>query len=273
MRSAVTIAAAFVLVSCTDQKAWIQKFVPKDDDAFARRFVEAVSNKRYEEAKAMLTPDIRSSADSDLPRMQPFVDHGQPQSFESIACTINYNATSGGKPNKKVELTYQLHFTDAWALVDIIVQSSSDGRYVGGAHFYSLPDSLAVLNRFTFENKTAIHYVFFAGCILVPLFIIVTVIICIWSRIRRRWLWVIFILFGLMQFQLNWTSGQISVQPISFVLLGASYFRPGLYGPFTLSVGLPAGAIIFLLLKSKLRRKDQSLPAANNGSPNAVTGN
>jgi len=221
------VLAAFVLTGCIDQKAWIQKFVPKDDDALARRFIESVRNKRYDEAKAMLAPEIRGGADNDLQKMQAVLDHGAPQSSEVIACFTNYSGSPVGKSTKQVDLTYQIHFTNAWTLVEVVVRPSNEGHFVAGAHFNALPTSLEFLNRFTVENKTPIHLVFLVACIAVPLFIIVTVVVCLFSRVRRRWLWKIFILFGLTQFQLNWTSGQTEFRPISFLLLALHFSELG----------------------------------------------
>jgi hypothetical protein len=191
-----------------------------------------------------------------MQKMQAVVDHGAPQSSEVIACFTNY-FSSAGKSTKQVDLTYQIHFTNAWTLVDVVVRSSNEGRCVSGAHFNALPTSLEFLNRFTVENKTPIHLVFLVACIAVPLLIIVTVVVCLFSRVRRRWLWIIFILLGFGQFQLNWSSGQTGFRPISFLLLGASFFRAGLYAPIVFSVGVPVGAIVFLLLRRWLVRKDE----------------
>jgi hypothetical protein len=265
----LAVIATFVLAGCVDQKAWIQRFVPKDDDAFARRFIESVRNKRYDEAKAMLAPELRGGADSDVQKMQAVVDHGAPQSLETIACTTRYLSPVGGRPTKQVELTYQIHFTDAWALLEVIVRSSNEGRLVAGAHFNALPTSLEFLNRFTVEDKTPIHLVFLIACIAVPLFIIVTMVVCLFSRVRHRWLWLIFILVGFGQFQLNWSTGETGLQPISFVLLGAAFFRAGLYAPIILKVAVPVGAILFLLLRRWLPRKHEppDLPTATATPP------
>jgi hypothetical protein len=251
------VITAFVLAGCVDQKAWIQKFLPKDDDAFARRFIESVRNKRYDEAKTMLAREIHGGADVELQKMQGVVDHGAPQSLETIGCVTHYFSPVAGQPTKQVELTYQIHFSDAWALAEIIIRSSNQGRYVAGAHFNALPTSLEFLNRFSLENKTPIHLLFLVACIGVPLLIIATLVVCLFSRVRRRWLWVIFILFGFTQFQLNWTTGQTGFQPISFLVLGASFFRAGLYAPIVFSFGIPVGAILFLLLRRWLVIKDE----------------
>jgi hypothetical protein len=251
------VFATLVLSGCVDQKAWIQKFASKDDDALARRFIESVRSKRFDEAKTMLAPEIRGTADGDLQKMQAVVDHGTPQSVELIRCFTNYSGPVAGPANKQVELTYQIHFSDAWALADIVIRSSNQGRYLAGGHFNALPTSLEYLNRFAIENKTPIHLLFLVGCIGVPLLIIVTLVVCLFSRVRRRWLWVIFILFGFTQFQLNWTTGQTGFQPMSFLVLGASFFRAGLYAPIVFNFGIPVGAILFLVLRRWLVRKDE----------------
>jgi hypothetical protein len=106
-----------------------------------------------------------------------------------------------------------------------------------------------------------------AGCILVPLFILLMMIVCIASRVRRRWLWIIFILLGcFVQFEVNWSSGQWSVKPLNLVLLGAGFYRFGVYGPWILHFALPVGAIVFLICLPSLLRKDRSPGSSQEGS-------
>lgn len=109
-----------------------------------------------------------------------------------------------------------------------------------------------MLNRFTFAGKSLVHYLVFAACIAVPAFILVALVVCILSRIRRKWLWISFILLGFMQFRFDWTSGQFEVQPISFALFGASAFRQSPYAPWVLGFAIPLGAIVFLIFRRRL---------------------
>lgn len=132
-----------------------------------------------------------------------------------------------------------------------------EGDHITAANFQPLPDSLQALNRFTFQNKSAIHYLFLVACILIPLFIMATIVVCFRSRVRRRWFWIIFIVFGITRFQLNWTTGQTAIQTTSISLLGGSFFRASCYAPIVFSFGIPAGAIIFLALCPWLLRKDE----------------
>ena len=67
-------------------------------------------------------------------------------------------------------------------------------------------------------------------------------------------LWYLVIVVGLVQFQLNWTTGALGVVPLSLLLLGIGFARAGPYAPVLLSVALPVGAIAFLLKRRELAR-------------------
>lgn len=246
MKLPLAIVSSVLLVGCLDQKALVQRFVPKEDDDFARRFIDRIRDKQYAEAEAMLDESIRAQASSKLWKLHVIVDHGQAVAFDTIASFVGFFKPWNGPAKRQVSLAYQIQFPDAWVVADIVVESSGQERRIKTANFQPISDSLQVLNAFTFKNKSIIHFLFFVACILIPIFMIVTIVLCVRSRVRRRWLWISFIVIGLVQFQLNWSTGAWTIQPISFSLLGAAYFRPGLYGPWTLKFAIPIGAIIFL---------------------------
>jgi hypothetical protein len=200
-----------------------------------------------------------------LSQLHGVVDHGDPIAVDLVGANVGFFKPWDGSASKRQSnLTYQLQFQNAWAVAAFVVETGPTGRHISGANFQPVGDSLQALNRFTFKNKSAAHYLFFFACILIPFFIIATIVVCFRSRVRRRWLWVIFILLGIMQFQLNWTTGQTALQPISVLLLGASFSRASSYAPIVFSFGIPVGAIIFLALRPWLRGKDEPppLPAA-----------
>jgi hypothetical protein len=241
-----------LLLAGCDQKALLQKIVPKDDDAFARRFFDAVRTGDYTAADQMLVPSLRDAkSESGLREINHVLAHGEPVSVEIIGCHLFTNATSQGT-TRTTNLSYQIHFPDAWAAGNIAVGHQGGATAVVDSHFQSIPDSLEVLNRFTFADKSLVHYLVFAMCLAVPLLILVTLIICIRFRIRRKWLWIIFILLGFIQFQFDWASGHFSVQPISFLFFGASAFRASPYAPWILGFAVPVGAIVFLISRRRL---------------------
>jgi len=246
------VAIAGLLLAGCDQKALLQKFVPKDDDAFARRFLDAVRTGNYTTADQMLDSSLRGAqSENGLRELNRGLAHGEPVSVEIIGSNVFVNSSSQGT-TRTTNLSYQIHFSDSWAVGNVAVGHPSGAMSVVDSHFHPIPDSLEVLNRFTFTGKSVVHYLVFATCIIVPLLILVALIMCLRSRLHRKWLWIIFILLGFIQFRFDWSSARFSVQPISFALFGASCFRAGPYAPWILGFAIPVGAISFLLLRPRL---------------------
>ncbi len=262
MKSAFIAVISFLLVGCLDEKAMIQKFAPRDDDEFARKFIELVRQAEYSDAERMLDPAVTAKIGAaPLSQFHDILNHGEPLAFELIGANAGFfRPWNGSESKRQVNLTYQIQFRDAWIVAAFVIESSSGGKHISTVNLQPVSDSLRVLNRFTLNNKSPLQYLFLLTCILVPLFIIATVVICLCSSVRRRWLWIIFILFGIMQLQLNWTTGETGLQPISFLLLGASFFRSSSYAAIVFSFGIPVGAIVFLALRRWLRRNDESPP-------------
>ena len=200
MKSALIALISLLFIGCFDEKAMIQKFAPKDDDEFARQFIDLIRQARYEEADPMLDPAVAAQAGATgLSQLHGVVDHGDPIAVELVGANVGFFKPWDGSASKRqTNLTYQIQFKDAWAVAAFTVETSPTGRHISGANFQPLPDSMQALNRFSFNNKSVIHYVFLFACVAVPLFVIVTVVVCFRSRMRRRWLWIIFILFGIM---------------------------------------------------------------------------
>ena len=264
-RALLSIAALFLLAGCLNEKnerALIEKFAPREDDEFARRFVDLLREGRSEEAGPMLDPDVAAKAGvTGLNQLHQILDHGQPSAFELIGVNVtNFMPFNGSGAKHRANLVYQLRFHDAWVVATVVVESRSGERHVVSVYVQPVSDSLQILNQFSFRNKSIAHYLVFAACILIPLLIVITTVLCVRTRVRRRWLWIIFILIGFVQVRFNWTTGAFDVQPLSFSLLGAAWFRASSYAPVVLTFAFPLGAILFLALRSHLRRKGEPQP-------------
>jgi hypothetical protein len=268
MKSILPIAfAALVLTGCFDQKAWIERFAPKDDDQFARQFLDSVRQARYDDAKRILGPGVLAQAGPDgLSQLHGILDQGEPIAVELIAVNTSFFKPWSGAPAKhESNLSYQLEFKGAWVLAAFAIESSGQDRKISGANFQPLTNSLEVINRFTLQNKSLLQFAFLGVCFAVPILVVIALAHCLFSRVRRRWLWIIFILFGFAQFQMNWTTGQMAIRPFTVSLLGASFFRGGLYAPIIFAFGIPLGAILFLLLQGWLSRRDEATAVVPHG--------
>lgn len=257
MRTLLVILIACLSAGCINEQTLVQKLAPKDHDELARRFIERLRQHDYTALHAMLDAEVAAkTAFSDLERVGQSMPGGEPIAIELIGAHVGVFRPAGGEAQRRSNLTYQIQLPTAWIVATFVINSHADGPRVFGANLQPVADSLRTLNRFTFQNKSPRHYIFLIAMVCVPLFVLAAAVLCVRSKVRRRWLWILFIVVAFGQARLNWTSGEWDFLPISFLLGGAAFVRGSAYAPFIMSVGLPVGAIMFLLLRSTLQRRD-----------------
>jgi hypothetical protein len=243
----ILLLLACCLLAACSQEALLQRLTPKADDDLARHFIDSIRTGNYNDADKLLDSSLAASDRlSGLRSLHVVLDHGEPLQIEEIGCNV-----SGIGGERKVNISYQIHFAGKWVIGNVLIKRQAETATILGAHFREIPDSLEALNRFSLSGKSPLFYAFFLACIVIPCFIIFTLVVCIRTPVRRKWLWILFILFGLVQFRLNWTTGQWDVQPISFVLLGSGSSAAGVYAPWILNFGLPVGAFFLLIYGRK----------------------
>jgi hypothetical protein len=250
---------SLLLIGCVDEKtrlldwkAMLQKSIPKDEDALARHFIDLVRTGDYDQAQQLLTPSLRGDqARLALQQLHGLFDHGEPLEIEPIGYSSS-TFHSSSQDVSKIDLFYQIHFKDSWVAGDVLIDQKTDPIDVLGSHFHPISDSLEVLNRFTLSGKSSLHFAVLAFCILIPAFILYALVVCIRSPIRRKWLWIIFILFGLIRFRFDWTTGLYDIQPLTLQLLGVGCVQASPYSPWLFELALPVGALVFLIRRRKL---------------------
>lgn len=255
---ALFLVCVLLLLAACDTKELIQKFVPPDDDAFARRFIDALRAEDYALTDQLLAPSLRDEkTQAGLREIGRVLGRGELLSTEVTGCVVSVNGAG-----QTTNLSYQLHLSEGWVAGNVVLarEQGSAAAIVGGT-FQSIPNSLEVINRFSFAGRPLRHSLVFMIWVAIPLVILTALVHCIRSRIQRKWLWVLFIVLGFVQFRFHWTSGQFEIQPLAALLFGASVFRPGLYGPWIFSFALPVGAVAFLIRRRKLMLKDAAQAA------------
>jgi hypothetical protein len=76
---------------------------------------------------------------------------------------------------------------------------------------------------------------------------------------KRKWLWLILVLVGIGKVGVDWTSGETFYR-ILYVFIPTATAGKVLYGPWSISVSIPLGAILFLMYREKLRRAPTLTP-------------
>jgi len=125
-----------------------------------------------------------------------------------------------------------------------------------------LPASLESLNRFTLRGKGIGHYAFL---IAVPAVLgTMGYALYVWfaarSRLRRRWVLLVALFLGIPSWNLNWTTGGWSFQPLRAQLFCLGGLKQTPYSPWIFSCSVPLGALLFLLMRRRWIVREETGP-------------
>jgi hypothetical protein len=250
-RPILCVLAALAFLWGCDPQALFEKFVPQAEAEAARLLFAQLAAGDFETVERQLDPQIRTpELRGTLEQMAAMFPPGDPKGINTVG---SHTSRSDGVTT--YNLTFEYEYPKVWLLNNAVLRKVGDELIVLGLHVRPMQRSLAEINRFTFEGKGVLHYVVFVLAIAIPLFIVFALVVCFRTPIaKRKWLWVLFVALGFVQFSLNWADGSSGVRPLSFLLLGAGFFRSGLHGPLILTVAFPLGAIVFLARRKRLAR-------------------
>jgi hypothetical protein len=151
--------------------------------------------------------------------------------------------------NRQTDLSYEISADGRYALAQFTIQREGQSAVITRFYINGLPGSAASLNRFTLAGKSTAQYTVLLLA-LAAVAVTIAALVRVWrrGRFRRRWLWTIGCLIGVTATSVNWSTGQISFQPIYVELLSAGFTKAGL-GPWIISVGIPVIALYVLLFR------------------------
>ena len=205
--------------------------------------------------EASRRPDLRAT----MAKLAAGLPNEAPKSIR----LIGYRTELRDGATKSYFITYEFEFTQRWALIQLEWQRVEGKLRLNGFNIELLAAPVERINAFTFNGKGLINYLVICLAVIGPLLKLYALVRCLLAKaLKGKLLWVIFILFGLGTFSVNWTTGDSRLNFLSFDFLGASIIRSG-YGPWIVSVSLPLGALVFLFKLGRMRRrKPAESPAA-----------
>jgi hypothetical protein len=226
------------------------EFGPQDQRDFAKHFVALFAARDTAAIDKLLTPETRPEMASVLGKMIAVYPPEKPTSIQYYAYTVRSDTRSG----TVYFLSGLYRFPgDKDLAVEVALKRTGASYLVAGVHFQTLPHAWIAANDFVLEGKPLASYAFLAAMAAVLATSLIALVQCIRTRgIRRKWLWVVFILFGFGKLSLNWATGAFVLTPVAIQILSASAFRSAWIGPWVLSISLPLGAILFLARRKRL---------------------
>lgn len=245
---AVFVGMTLVAMTGCDTQVLLEKFAPVEDQAFAKVQITKLRSRDFAAIESVADPSIKSPGlEKTLAEMADKIPAGEPESVK----LVGVHRTAG--TSTSTNLTYQYGYANKWLLVNVVMLKSPRKTTIVGFRVQPLDRSLEEQNRFTLSGKSLLQYMVLALAIAVPLFCVYALVQCLRTPMRRRkWLWLLFILVGVGMFRVDWTTGGWFISPLYFQLLGASIYSSP-FGPWTISVSVPLGAILFLIKRESLR--------------------
>jgi hypothetical protein len=236
-----------VFVASCSQQDLLSVIASTEDQALATRYIDLLRARRFEEIEQAADPGIRSQLHDALGQMAGALPEATPTSITLVGAQKLTN-----DQGLTTNLTFEYGFGEDWFLINVAWLSKDDTFTIVGFNIYDTEASLEELSKFELAGKSPTHYLFLVLAVAVPIFCIYTLVVCARTRLTgRKWPWIIFILFGVGTFSLNWTSGEWGFAPLNFLLLGAGVTAEP-YMPWVVSVALPLGALLFWLRRRRL---------------------
>lgn len=263
----LTIAACCLAFVGCNQAALMKRFASSEDEANAKKYIELLQQRKFEQVERDLDSSLVDSNIQDtLERMAAMIPAEGPKSIKVVGA----HAFSGPDISR-TNITLEYEFSDRWLLADVTTQKKEGSFTVVGFHITPIADSLENLNKFTLIGKGKVQYFGLILAILAILFSLYALVLCVITKnVKSKWLWVIFILVGVGKLTVNWTTGEWGFQTLAFQIpCGTASAQ--LYGPWMVAVSLPLGAIVFLLRREGSGPNQASTPPPSAPSSFAST--
>jgi hypothetical protein len=260
LKCLIGIAFCAFMVGC-NQAAFMKFWTPPEAESTARGYVDLLRQGQFDQIERDLDPSIVDPNLRDtLAKMAAIFPAGNPQSIKVVGVNTDVGVNIfHRKDTSTITLEYQ--FPNKWLLVSISSEMRRGFSSIVDFHVTPIPDSLENLNKFTLIGKSVVQYsiLILAVCSLV--FSFYGLILCIRTKdVKKKWLWSIIVLVGVEDVAVNWKTGQLTFGVLSIYLPTAMATR-GPYGPWTIGVCIPLGAILFLYRQRKLKIAGGSIAA------------
>jgi len=228
----------------------------KPADNFSRTFVDKIVSGQTESAFADIDPEVlNDKAKEFITNASLNIGGATPQKYRVVEVNWTSVVFTSSEKVTNYRLGYEYEFEKGNILFTTTI-NEKDGKFsVAAFNGEFLPAPLAELTKFTLTGKSFIHYLFLVFCVLVPLFILITLVLMIFSKMttKKKVIWALIILLvSLPKFIINWGNGQFDFSLLNISLLGSGFNKPTLYSAWLLSFHIPIGSIMYWFKRKSL---------------------
>lgn len=232
----------------------------KSADKFSRGFIDKLISGQLESAFSDIEPEkLNDQARIFITNVSQNINGAKVKKYSIVEENVTSFYSSSHDKFTNYRLGYEYEFQNGNNILFFMTIKESGGKFsilTFDGQVLEIP--LAEQTKFSLANKPVLNYVFLFFLIAVPIFILVTLVLMLRSKIirKRKIIWAFIILFvSTPTFILNWNTGAIDFRLFNFALLGAGFVKPALYSPWLLSIGIPIGGLLYWLKRENLLRE------------------
>ena len=248
------ILAALLLGACSQQD-FLNRITTPEDRANAVAFVEALRAGDEARLEAQMAPQAWQNSKTTLPLARGVFPPGTLR-WELTGANVNTTVT-GSQSSTVKHLMLQSGAGGRWVVAEVVTLETNGRPLVIQWRVTPVAGDPRAQNGFGLTGKSPLHYLWLVMMIAVPI-VCIAAIVSIWRgpAFRLRWLWTIGCLLGFCSFSLNWTSGQVAVNPVTAQILGVSVLKSSVYAPWVATFSIPVVALVYLLWKRRRRQTE-----------------
>lgn len=230
----------------------------KSADLFSKQFIANITEGKPNDAVRMLNPEaVTDSAKYFIATLSSNMRGAVVKNIR----VVEYNFTKGVMLKKGafsyVKIAYEYEFDKGNILFLTTLKERGDQYEMYSFNSQFLPAPLEKITEFTLAKQTTIHYFFLVMIVFVPLFVLISFIILLFTKttVKKKIIWSLLILFiSMSRFSLNWGTGEVDMQLLNFSLWGGGFGRSNLYTYWVLYFNVPIGAILFWFRRKQIRK-------------------
>jgi len=249
MRAAAVAAGVMLLTACAPGWRSLEDQAPEPAREISEAFLYEMFAGDVEAALALMHPDLDpDEARQSLERLAALAatSPSRTRRFASYVWIVHEAAS-------QQICSYEIDLADGYLVVAIAIEVADGQLKIAGFQLDRFAESPIDRHRFGLAHRSPTHYLFFTLAIAFPLFCVACLVICWRQNHPLRLLWLLAILVAYPVLQLNWTTAEVTPLWLQVNVLGSSFEQTGRLRPLLLDVGLPIGALAFLIFARPFR--------------------
>lgn len=227
----------------------------KKAESFSEQFLSYIIDGQIEKSFEMVAPEaLNEQAKEFITNASLNINHETVRQIKPVEYVSNITVFKG-ETVKNYKISYEYSFDKGYVLFLTTLQEKDNRLMITGFDGKFLQAPLSELTKFSLQEKTVAHYLILLFSITIPIFILITFIVMLSSKIsiKKKIIWgLIILVVSFPRLFIDWNSGEVGFNLLNLRLLGGGFSRANLYSAWILSFNVPIGAILFWFKRQQM---------------------